>query len=198
MQEKAGSSQLHWAHPQDRYAGGSSGKTDLGKEKKQCTVAGGWGGGVWVGMCKKRHYRYQGQRGAAPGTRAELPLQPMEKTVVKLFILLQSMENHVRADIHTAACGGSHAGAGGYALRKLQLAESPRRSRSCMSCCLWRGAHTGARCLAGTVANPCGTQAGAVSFSRERKRGGLFLKPLRRQPSLEQLLKNCFVSHGKV
>lgn len=38
--------------------------------------------------------------GSTPGTRAEMPLQPMEKTVVKQFVPLQTIENHIRADIH--------------------------------------------------------------------------------------------------
>jgi len=71
----------------------------------------------------------EGQKGGASGSKAEILLQPMEKTMVKQVVFLQSVENHARADVHTEAHGGPHDKAGGYALRKLQLVESPCRSR---------------------------------------------------------------------
>ncbi|GAB0205849.1 acid sphingomyelinase-like phosphodiesterase 3b [Grus japonensis] len=38
--------------------------------------------------------------GGAPGTRAEIPLQPLEKTMVRQAVPLQPMEVHGEADIH--------------------------------------------------------------------------------------------------
>jgi len=38
--------------------------------------------------------------GGAPGTGAELPLQPMEKTTVRQAVPLQPTEVHCGADIH--------------------------------------------------------------------------------------------------
>ena len=42
----------------------------------------------------------EGGRGGAPGTRAEIPLQPMEKTLVRQAVPQQSMKVHSEADIH--------------------------------------------------------------------------------------------------
>ncbi|GAB0189017.1 epimerase family protein SDR39U1 [Grus japonensis] len=42
----------------------------------------------------------EGGGGGAPGARAEIPLQPMEKTMVRQAVPLQLMEVHGRADIH--------------------------------------------------------------------------------------------------
>ncbi|PKU42447.1 hypothetical protein llap_7247 [Limosa lapponica baueri] len=58
-----------------------------------------------------------------------MPLQPMEKTVVKQVVLLQLMDDHSGADIHTAACGEPHTGAGGRALKEAAAHEKPFRSR---------------------------------------------------------------------
>jgi len=41
-----------------------------------------------------------GVGGAAPGTRAEIPLQSMEKTMVREDVPLQPMEVHAGGDIH--------------------------------------------------------------------------------------------------
>lgn len=46
-----------------------------------------------------------------PGARAEIPLQPMEKTVVMQVVFLQPVKDHTTADIHPAAHGGLHTGA---------------------------------------------------------------------------------------
>ncbi|GAB0205881.1 acid sphingomyelinase-like phosphodiesterase 3b [Grus japonensis] len=42
----------------------------------------------------------EGGGGRAPGTRAEIPLQPLEKTMVRQAVPLQPMEGHGGADIH--------------------------------------------------------------------------------------------------
>jgi len=42
----------------------------------------------------------EGGGGDAPGTRAEIPLQPMAKTMVRQAVPLQPMEVHSGADIH--------------------------------------------------------------------------------------------------
>ena len=54
----------------------------------------------------------EGGGGGAPGAGAEIPLQPVVKTMVRQAVPLQPMEEHSGADIHTAAEGGPHAGAG--------------------------------------------------------------------------------------
>ena len=42
----------------------------------------------------------EGEGGGAPGARAEIPLQPMVKTMVGQAVSLQPMEVHGGADIH--------------------------------------------------------------------------------------------------
>jgi len=42
----------------------------------------------------------EGEGGGAPGTGAEIPLQPMLKTMVRQTVPLQPMEVHGGADIH--------------------------------------------------------------------------------------------------
>ena len=42
----------------------------------------------------------EGGGGDAPGTRAEIPLQPVVKTLVRQAVPLQSREVHGGADIH--------------------------------------------------------------------------------------------------
>ena len=42
----------------------------------------------------------EGGGGGAPGTRAEIPLQPLVKTMVRQAVSLQPMEVHGGADIH--------------------------------------------------------------------------------------------------
>jgi len=43
----------------------------------------------------------EGAEGGAPGSRAEIPLQPMEKTMMRQLVSLQPMEVHNGADIHS-------------------------------------------------------------------------------------------------
>ena len=42
----------------------------------------------------------EGGRGGAPGARAEIPLQPMEKTMVRQAVPLQPIDVHGGADSH--------------------------------------------------------------------------------------------------
>jgi len=87
----------------------------------------------------------------------------MEMAIVKQIVPLQPVEDHIRADIHTAACGGPHAAAGGYALKGscilwkaytragssqelCPMERSPCRRRfSGRNCGLW-GTHSGGAC----------------------------------------------------
>lgn len=57
-------------------------------------------------------------RGGAPDAGAEIPLQTVEKTKVAHVFSLQHMENHSKADIHTAAHGGPHTRAFVYILKE--------------------------------------------------------------------------------
>jgi len=54
---------------------------------------------MWNGNCSRKS-RHQGGGGGAPGTGAEIPLQPMEKTMVRQVVPLQPMEAHGGADTH--------------------------------------------------------------------------------------------------
>jgi len=42
----------------------------------------------------------EGGGGGAPGARAQIPLQPMEQTMVRQAVHLQPMEVHSGADLH--------------------------------------------------------------------------------------------------
>ncbi|GAB0182230.1 hypothetical protein GRJ2_000688300 [Grus japonensis] len=53
------------------------------------------------------------EAGGAPGARAEILLQPVEKTMVRQAVPLQPVEDDGGAEIPPAARGGPHAGAGG-------------------------------------------------------------------------------------
>ncbi|GAB0209107.1 acid sphingomyelinase-like phosphodiesterase 3b [Grus japonensis] len=55
----------------------------------------------------------EGEGGGAPGTGAEIPLQPVVKTMVRQAVPLQPMEDAEGAEIPSAARGGPHIGAGG-------------------------------------------------------------------------------------
>ncbi|GAB0183796.1 acid sphingomyelinase-like phosphodiesterase 3b [Grus japonensis] len=56
----------------------------------------------------------EGGGGGAPGSGAEIPLQPLEKTMVRQAVPLQPVDVDGGADIHSpAAHGGPHTGAGG-------------------------------------------------------------------------------------
>jgi len=54
----------------------------------------------------------EGGGGGPPGTRAEILLQPVVKTMVKHVVSLQPMEVHSGGDIYPAARGGPHTRAG--------------------------------------------------------------------------------------
>ena len=58
-----------------------------------------------VRLCERNHsadtkVSEEGVGGGARGTRAEIPLQPAEQTMVRQAVPLQSMEVHGGADIH--------------------------------------------------------------------------------------------------
>ncbi|GAB0184620.1 hypothetical protein GRJ2_000927300 [Grus japonensis] len=84
--------------------GSTSGITELGKGKKKKTrdqlqLERG------VRICERNNsadtkVSVDGGGGGAPGARAEIPLQPMEKTMVRQTVPLQPMEVNGGADIH--------------------------------------------------------------------------------------------------
>ena len=56
----------------------------------------------------------EGDGGGAPGTRADIPLQPLEQTMVRQAVPQQPMEVHGGAEIHLHPVeGGPHTGEGG-------------------------------------------------------------------------------------
>ncbi|GAB0175561.1 acid sphingomyelinase-like phosphodiesterase 3b [Grus japonensis] len=71
-----------------------------------------------VGRCERNNpadtqASAEGGAGGAPGTRAEIPSQPLEKTMVRQAVPLQPTEVHGGAEVPPAACGGPHIRAGG-------------------------------------------------------------------------------------
>lgn len=65
----------------------------------------------------------EGAGGGMMGTRTEIPLQPVEKTMVVQIVPLQPMEVNGGADIYIEVCGGPHDGAGGHALKEAEAHE---------------------------------------------------------------------------
>ena len=100
----------------------------------------------------------EGGGGGAPDTRAEILLQPVEKTMVRQAVPLQPMEDDGGAEIPPAAQGGPHARAGGClkeavapwkgpTLEQLVKNCSPREGltleKVVEDCLLWEGPHAG-------------------------------------------------------
>ncbi|GAB0178358.1 zinc finger and BTB domain-containing protein 5 [Grus japonensis] len=107
----------------------------------------------------------------APGARAEIPLQPMEKTMVRQAVTQQPMEDHARVDIH------------------LQPVEDPMPEQvACpnRSCSPWR-AHARE-----------GSWQDLWFVERSLCWSSLFLKDCTpgKGPTLEQFLKNCSLWGG--
>ncbi|KAK4806858.1 hypothetical protein QYF61_012587 [Mycteria americana] len=96
----------------------------------------------------------------------------MVKTMVMQVVPLQPMEVHSGADIHTAAHGGPHAGAGGYALKEVaargesMLGQAPGRTCDPVERSPRRSRFSGKTC------DPV-------------------MDPRWKRPMLEQFLKNC-------
>ena len=89
----------------------------------------------------------EGGGGGAPGTRAEILLQPVVKTMVTQVVPLQSMEVHSGMDIYPAACGGPHAGEGGCALKEAATPWRPHAETDFLSGGVTlQGTYTGAVC----------------------------------------------------
>lgn len=57
-------------------------------------------------------------KGGAPGVGTDIPLQPLRRTMVKQVVLLQLMEDHGGAGIHTVDHGGPQAAASGCFLKE--------------------------------------------------------------------------------
>ncbi|GAB0182867.1 hypothetical protein GRJ2_000752000 [Grus japonensis] len=117
-------------------SGSTSGITELRREKKTCSnTSSSQKKGVKI--CERNNSadtKVSEERGGggAPGAGAEIPLQPVEKTMVRQAVALQPMEDDGGTDIH---------------MQSLKPME--------------RGAHARADLLAGLV-TPWGTHAGAV------------------------------------
>ncbi|KAK4818992.1 hypothetical protein QYF61_022823 [Mycteria americana] len=109
------SSQLQWTHHGTQLSPSAKlvvplGKTYLGKGKMPHSGERSEERSVRNSPASTK-ISEEGGGGGAPGTAAEIPLQPVMKTMVRHVVPLQSMEDHIRAGIYTAACGGPHTGA---------------------------------------------------------------------------------------
>jgi len=81
--------------------------------------------------------------------------------VIKV-VPLQHLGDYIGVGIYTAASGGPHPAADGYALKEATACAEPTQEQAPgRSCSLWRGVHTVADILIGTVAQ-MGTHTGAV------------------------------------
>ena len=100
--------------------------------------------------------------GSAPRTRAEVPLQPVMKTMVRQAVPLQPMEVHCGADLHLQpmehpTMEKMDAERRLWTWGKFMLEQAPARTCGPVE----RAAHTGAGFLAGLVSSQ-GTHTGAV------------------------------------
>ncbi|GAB0181680.1 EH domain-containing protein 4 [Grus japonensis] len=125
----------------------------------------------------------EGGGGGTPGTRAEIPLQPMEKTMVRQAVSLQPMEDDGGAEIPPVARGGPHTGAGGCPKEAVTPWKAHAGASSLQD--LWtrgeRSPHQGR--FAGRTCDLMG----------DPRWSSLFLKVCTpwEGPTLEQLVKNC-------
>ena len=101
---------------------------------------------------------------------------------MKHVVPWQLMEDISAADIHTAAHGEPHPGAGGHVLKEAAAHEEPSQEQvPGRSCVLWRGVSAGAGFLVG-VAHGEPTLEQSVS-------GGLYaVERIRAEAVLEELL----------
>ncbi|GAB0190707.1 EH domain-containing protein 4 [Grus japonensis] len=130
----------------------------------------------------------EGGGGGAPGTGAEIPLQPVVKAMVKQAVPLQPMEVDGGAEIPPAAHGGPHAGAGGCLKEAVTLWEARAGAGSWQD--LWpHGERSpGWSRFAGRTCDPVGDPGWS----------SLLLKDCTpwKGPTLEQLVKNCSLCKG--
>ncbi|KAK4830770.1 hypothetical protein QYF61_013259 [Mycteria americana] len=124
----------------------------------------------------------EGGGAGTPGAGAEIPLQPVEKTVVMQVVPLQLMEDHSGGDIHIAAHGGLHGRAGVCALKKAVTPSAHTGAGSWQD--LWpikrsphRSSLSGRTC--GPVGDPCWSSPCLKDCTPWK------------EPMLEQFLKNC-------
>ena len=105
----------------------------------------------------------EGGGGGAPGAGAEIPLQPVGKTMVRQAVPLHPMEVNGGADIHLQPVEDPMLEEGDVPQRRLWPRGKPALEQAAGKTCgpMERGAHAGAGLLAGLV-TPWGTHAGAV------------------------------------
>ncbi|GAB0183485.1 hypothetical protein GRJ2_000813800 [Grus japonensis] len=80
-----------------------SGSTSVIEEGKKLLLNSSWKRGVRI--CERNNFAdtkvsAEGGAGGAPGTEADIPLQPTEKTMVRQAVPLQPVEVNSGADIH--------------------------------------------------------------------------------------------------
>jgi len=59
----------------------------------------------------------------------QIPVWPMEKTMVEQVVPLQHTKDHARQDINTVVCGGLHTAAGGCALKETAARGEPTQEQ---------------------------------------------------------------------
>jgi len=101
--------------------------------------------------------------GGAPGARAEIPLQPVEKTMVRQAVTLQSMEVHGGADLHLQPVEGTPRQRRWMPEGSCDSVGRPALEQAPARTCgpVERGAHAGTGLLARLV-TLWGTHAGAA------------------------------------
>ncbi|KAM9590862.1 uncharacterized protein ACIBXB_005912 [Morphnus guianensis] len=125
----------------------------------------------------------EGGGGDAPGARAEIPLHPMVKTMVRQAVPLQLMEVHGGADIHLQPMEDPHAGAGGFPKEAVTPWEARAGAGSWQD--LWTRGERSPCCsrFSGRTCDPTGDPCWSSVLLKD-------CTPWK-GPMLEQFVKNC-------
>ena len=130
--------------------GSASGITDLRKGKKLLRNG---SQKTEVRICERNNsadtkVSEEGGGGGAPGAGAEIPLQPVGKTMVRQAVPLHPMEVNGGADIHLQPVEDPMLEEGDVPQRRLWPRGKPALEQAACKTCgtMERGAHTGAVC----------------------------------------------------
>ena len=159
--------------------GSASVITYLRKGKSYCAAAIAAGErreNMWERICERNNsadtkVSEEGGGGGAPETGAEIPLQPVGKTMVRQAVPLHPMEVNGGADIHLQPVEDPMLEEGDVPQRRLWPRGKPTLEQAAGKTCgpMERGAHAGAVCSWRTA--PCGRDPRWSSLWRTAARG---------------------------
>lgn len=118
-----------WTDPllaQAEPTSGTSVMTNLEKDKKPVQHLWERNEKTWENQPCRCQGQWRRKGWSSAGTRAEIPLQPIEKTMTMQVVLLQPVEYHSGANIHSAAHGEHQTRTRGGALKETAAHGEPR------------------------------------------------------------------------